>query len=157
MQCTKLCRNLLYTDFENDTIASFASAFIKVYTGTIISLTAPNPPTGLMVTQVTDTSVIVSWTPPTDTTGVTGYRIFYTEDGGSEQSRDVSGGTTNMDMIPDLITGKTYTITVVATSDGLPSEVVGPVMVELIGMRCAFITGNFCYSPFSLSPCGRSQ
>ena len=103
--------------------------------------TAANPPAGLMVTQVTDTSVMVSWTPPADTTGVTGYRIFYTENGGSEQFRDVSGASTDMDTIPDLTTGSTYSITIVATSNVFLSEVVGPVMVEL-GTRCPFNTHN---------------
>ena len=91
---------------------------------------APNLPTGLMVTQVSAMSVMVSWTPPTDITGVTGYRIFY-NDGTVEQSRDVSGASTDMDTISSLTTGSTYSITIVATSDGLPSEVVGPEMIEL--------------------------
>ena len=47
-----------------------------MYIGTIYSPTAPNPPTGLMVTQVTDTSVIVSWILPTDTIDVNGYHNF---------------------------------------------------------------------------------
>ena len=84
-----------------------------------------------MVTQMTETSILVSWTQPTDTTNVIGYRIFYTENGGSEQFKDVSGASTNMDTISGLTTGSTYSITIVATSDGLPSEVVGPEMVEL--------------------------
>ena len=94
-----------------------------------------------MVTQASATSATVSWTPPTDITGVTGYQIFYTENSENEQSRNVSGASTDMASISDLITGSTYSITIVATSDGLPSEVVGPVTVEL-GMRYAFITGN---------------
>ena len=84
-----------------------------------------------MVTQINQTSILVFWTPPTDTTGVTGYRIFYSENGGSEQFKDVSGASTNMDTISGLTTGSTYSITIVATSDGLPSEVVGPQLVEL--------------------------
>ena len=87
-----------------------------------------------MVTQVTDTSVMVSWTPPAVVTDVIGYQIFYTENGGSEQFKDVSGANTNMDTLSSLTTGRTYSITIVATSDGLPSEAVGPVMIEL-GMR----------------------
>ena len=85
----------------------------------------------LMVAQTSATSVTVSWTPPTDGTGVTGYRIFYTEDGGSKQSRGVSGASTSMDTISSLRTGSTYSITIVATSGGLPSEVVGPETIEL--------------------------
>ena len=93
--------------------------------------TAPNPPTDLMVVQASATSVTVSWTPPTDSTGVTGYQIFYNENGGSEQSKDVSGASTNMDTITGLTTGSTYSITILATSDDLPSELVGPEIIEL--------------------------
>ena len=103
--------------------------------------TAPNPPTDLTVIQVTETSVLVSWTPPTNATGVTGYQIFYTGSGESEQSREVIGANIDMETLPGLTTGNTYSITIVATSDGLPSEVVGPVVFEL-GMRCTFIHGN---------------
>ena len=88
-----------------------------------------------MVTQVTDTSVMVSWTPPTDTTDVTGYRIFY-DNGTGEQFMDIIGSGMTTAKIPSLITGSTYSITVVATTDGLPSEVVGLVIV-ILGMRCA--------------------
>ena len=62
---------------------------------------------------------------------MTGYRIYYTENGGNLQFKDVSGASTNMDTISGLTTSSTYSITIVATSDGLPSEVVGPEMVEL--------------------------
>ena len=96
--------------------------------------TAPNPPTNLKVTQESATSVTISWTPPTDTTGVTGYRITYTAKGGSEQFRKVSNSSTNKDTIPNLKTGSTYSFTIVATSNDLPSEVVGPKTVAL-GMR----------------------
>ena len=96
-----------------------------------------------MVTQVTDTSVMVSWTPPTDTTDVTGYRIFY-DDGKMEEFKDITGSGMTTATILGLATGSTYSITIVATSDGLPSDVVGPVIFEL-GMRCAFITDNVCH------------
>ena len=88
-----------------------------------------------MVAQVTEGSVMVSWTPgpPTNTTGVTGYQIFY-DDGTLEQSMVVTGSGMTTATIFGLTTGSTYSITVVAISDGLPSEVVGPVTVEL-GMR----------------------
>ena len=87
-----------------------------------------------MIAQVSATSVIVSWTPPTDTTGVTGYQIFY-DDGTGEQFEDVTGSGMTTAKISGLTTGSTYYITIVATSNGLPSKVVGPEM----GMRCAFI------------------
>ena len=83
-----------------------------------------------MVTQDSATSVMVSWTPPTDTTGVTGYRIFY-DDGAGEQSMNVTGSGTSTATISGLTTGSTYSITIVATSADVLSVVVGPVVVEL--------------------------
>ena len=105
--------------------------------------TAPNPPTNLVVVQVTDTSVIVSWTPPTDTTDVSGYRIFY-DDGTREEFVDVFGSEASTVTINGLTTGSTYSITIVSTSEGLPSEVVGPVVIELLGMKYSFSTDNLC-------------
>ena len=94
-----------------------------------------------MVTQTSATSVLVSWTPPTDTTGVTGYKIFY-DDGTGEEFMDVTGSVMTTATIPNLTTGSRYNITIVATSDGPPSEEVGPVMVDL-GMKYSFNTGRY--------------
>ena len=96
---------------------------------------APDPPTGLIAIQVSATSVMVSWTPPANTTIVTGYQIFYTENGVSEQSRDVSDASTDMDTIPGLKIASTYFITMVATSDYLPSKVVRPAKIIELGMK----------------------
>ena len=76
----------------------------------------------------------MSWTPPTDTSGVTGYRIYYIENGESVQSRNMSGAGTKMDMIRDLTTGSAYFIKLEATSNGIPSAMVGPKEITL-GMR----------------------
>ena len=64
------------------------------------------------------TSIRVSWTPSSDTTG---YRIHYTSvsDSGNE---NVSDGSTETHTLTGLVNGETYTISVVATSDNLPSE-----------------------------------
>ena len=96
---------------------------------------APNPPTGLTVAQVSASSVMVSWTPPTDTTGVTGYQIYYTEKGGRKESNVMSGANTTMDTISDLTIGSTYSITIVSTSHGRPSDEIGPKEITL-GMSC---------------------
>ena len=96
--------------------------------------TAPDPPTDLKVIQASATSVTVSWTLPTDTTGVTGYCIYYTENGGNEQSRNVSGTRKNKDTIGGLTTGSTYSMEIVATSKSLSSVLVGPKKITL-GMR----------------------
>ena len=87
-----------------------------------------------MVTQASATSVMVLWTVPTDLTGVTGYRIFYTENGGNEQSRSVNDASRDMDIIFGLTTGSTYFITIVTISDGLLSERVEAKTIKL-GMK----------------------
>ena len=64
------------------------------------------------------TSIRVSWTESTDATG---YRIHYTSvsDSGNET---VSDGSTETHTLTGLANGETYTISIVATSDNLPSE-----------------------------------
>ena len=83
---------------------------------------------------------MVSWTQPTNITDVTGYRIFYVNDT-MEDFMDITGSDMTTATISSLTTGNTYSITIVATSDGFPSEVVGPMIVEL-GMKY-LSTGSF--------------
>ena len=75
------------------------------------------------------TSIRVSWTPSSDATG---YRIHYTSvsDSGNEA---VSNGSTETHTLTGLVNGETYTISVVATSDNLPSESVTADMAVGLG------------------------
>ena len=66
------------------------------------------------------TSITVTWTPPDPLDGITGYRISFT--GGSSGSETVSGGNTMSHTLTGLTNGQTYTISIVATSPGLPSS-----------------------------------
>ena len=61
------------------------------------------------------TSIRVSWA---ESTNVTGYRIHYT----SVSNETVSDGSTETHTLTGLMNGETYTISVVATSNNLPSE-----------------------------------
>ena len=70
------------------------------------------------------TSIRVTWTPPDPLDGVTGYRIHYTTGGGSSSSQTVSGGNTTTHTLTSLTNGETYTISIVATSNTLPSSAV---------------------------------
>ena len=70
------------------------------------------------------TSIRVTWTPPDPLDGVTGYRIHYTTGGGSSDSQTVSGGDTMTHTLTGLTNGETYTISIVATSNNLPSSAV---------------------------------
>ena len=75
------------------------------------------------------TSIRVSWTESTDATG---YRIHYTSvsDSGNES---VSDGSTETHTLTGLMNGETYTITIIATSDNLPSESVTADMAVGLG------------------------
>ena len=84
-----------------------------------------------MAVQEGLTSIRVSWSPPTplDTTG---YRIYYS-DSDSSDSVDVGGGSTDNYLLTGLQNGDSYTISIVATSQHLPSESVTLDMIIGLG------------------------
>ena len=63
------------------------------------------------------TSIIVTWTASSDATG---YRISYTSNSDSG-SREVDGSATSL-TLSDLKNGETYSISIVATSQDLPTS-----------------------------------
>ena len=73
-----------------------------------------------MVVQEGLTSIRVSWSPPTPLGDTTGYRIYYS--GGSSGSENVSGGSTDNLLLTNLVMETNYTISIVATSQHLPSD-----------------------------------
>ena len=73
-----------------------------------------------MAAQEGPTGIRVSWTPPTPLGDTTGYRIYYS--GGSSGSVDVSGGFTDNHTLTGLQNGASYTISIVGTSDLIPSD-----------------------------------
>ena len=76
-----------------------------------------------MAVQTGTTSIRVTWTPPSPLGDTTGYRISYTEEGGSSDSVDVDGGNTNNHTLVGLSNRTTYTISIVGTaSPGIPSS-----------------------------------
>ena len=82
-------------------------------------------PTNLTAVQEGPTGIRVSWTPPTPLGDTTGYRIYYS--GGSSGSANVSGGSTDNHLLTGLQNGASYTISIVGTSDHLPSAASDPV------------------------------
>ena len=84
----------------------------------------PPPPTDVAGVQDGPTSIRVTWTPPDPLDGVTGYRIHYTTGGGSRGSQTVSGGNTMTHTLTGLTNGETYTISIAAISNTLPSSAV---------------------------------
>ena len=81
---------------------------------------AASTPTNLMAVQEGPTGIRFSWIPPTPLGDTTGYRIYYS--GGSSGSVDVSGGSTDNHLLTGLQNGVSYTISIVGTSEHLPSD-----------------------------------
>ena len=81
-----------------------------------------------MAVQEGRTSIQVSWSPPTPLGDTTGYRIYYS--GGSNGSEDVSDGSTDNYLLTGLQNGESYNVSIVATSQHLPTESL-TVMVDL--------------------------
>ena len=104
-----------------------------------------------MAVQMGLTSIRVSWTPSSDATG---YIISYTG-GSSSESVTVSGGSSDNYLLTGLQNGDTYTISIVATSDGLKSESVIVMNVQL--GKLVFVPCNSIYSHFSSSRPANSQ
>ena len=74
----------------------------------------------------------MSWSPPDPLGDTTGYRIDYT-DGSSSDSVTVDDGSTDSHTLNGLLNGATYTISIVATSQGIPSETMTADMA--VGLR----------------------
>ena len=96
---------------------------------------APDPPSGLTASQNGLDSALVSWTAPSGGAAVTGYTIYYQQEGG-ERSSASAGASATSATISGLIEGATHSITIVATSNTLPSTVTGPQTIT-IGMYYA--------------------
>ena len=77
-------------------------------------------PTIIIAVQEGFSGVRVVWNPPNPLGNTTGYRIYYS--GGSSGSVDVRSGFTSNHLVTGLQSGISYTITLVATSQYLPSE-----------------------------------
>ena len=97
---------------------------------------APSPPSAVSVSQNGLDSVLVSWTPPSGEPDVTGYIIYYQQDGGQRLSEN-AGATATTVTITGLIAGATYSIIMVATSSTLPSTETA-VQTVTIGMTCSW-------------------
>ena len=81
-----------------------------------------------MAVQEGLTSIRVSWSPPSPLGDTNGYRIYY-----SGRNVDVSGGSTDDYLLTGLQNGESYTISIVATSQHLPSESIPADMEVMLG------------------------
>ena len=97
----------------------------------MMQITGTEAPTGVTAVQCGPTSILVSWNPSSNSTV---YIIHYdSSGGGSSGSETVSGGDTNNHTLNDLTNGETYIISIVATSNILPSETVTVDMAVPLG------------------------
>jgi len=110
---TKVCRSDEANEVYNK--YTYAEAILQ-----ILSFPVASAPTNLMAVQEGLTGIRVSWTPPTPLGNTTGFRIYYS--GGSSGSEDVSGGSTDNYTLTGLQNGANYTISIVGTSQHLPSD-----------------------------------
>ena len=89
-----------------------------------ISVLVASPPTNLTAVQTGPTSIDVSWTPPTPLGDTTGYIIYYTNDDSGSVNVTIDDGSIDEYTLTDLQNGETYTISIIATSQHLPSDTV---------------------------------
>ena len=95
--------------------------------GFLLSQPAPDPPSDLTLSRISMYELLVSWTAPSQVAAVTGYVIYYHQDGGERMSVNASADATDVSItITGLTLEVTYSISMVATSDTLSSIVSGP-------------------------------
>ena len=111
------------------------------------NLSGPPPPTDVAGVQDGPTSIRVTWTPPSPLGDTTGYRIHYTNGGGSSGNMSVDGASTDNYTLTGLTNGETYTIFIAATSNTLPSDTVTANMAVGLGKFNIFIVeGSLTHS-----------
>ena len=81
--------------------------------------TATCPPSNVTAVQANTTSILVSWR---SSINATGYDIKYTSCRGHIGGVGVPGGSTDETLLTDLQKNDIYSISIVAVSDGFPSE-----------------------------------
>ena len=91
-----------------------------------MSVPVASAPTNLMAVQEGLTSIRVSWSPPTPLGDTTWYRSSYS---GSSGSVGIVGGSTDNYLLTGLVMGATYTISIEATSQHLPSGRVETIII----------------------------
>ena len=87
-------------------------------------------------------SVQVSWTRPSGESAVTGYIIYYQQQAGGQTGSEMGGATATTATITGLMTGATYSITMVSTSSALPSNVTAAVTITIGIYYDVMILGN---------------
>ena len=87
-----------------------------------------------MAVQEGLTSIRVSWSPSTPLGDTTGYRIYYS-DSDSSDSVDVSDPSSREYLLQDLVMGSSYSLSLVAISQHLPSGTLTQSLQLVLGNR----------------------
>lgn len=91
-----------------------SGAVIHTVTVGAVDRTAPTAPTDLRQVTVTPDGYTIAWGASTDATGVTGYRVLETINGGAEQLRTTTAAGTRTWTATGRTPGTTHTVAVVA-------------------------------------------
>ena len=86
--------------------------------------TAPSPPTDLRAMFTGNSTIAVSWTPPSGGTPATGYIIYYeATSGGADTGSVTVGGASTSEHTISGRASSAYTVRIMALSSQLPSNV----------------------------------
>ena len=88
----------------------------------VVFTAVASAPTNMTAVQEGLTSIRVSWSPPTPLGDTTGYKIYY-NNSDSNDSVDVSGGSTENYTLTGLQNGDSYNISILATSEHFFSDI----------------------------------
>ena len=97
---------------------------VRAQNGTASSLSlspVATDPTIVLLSQVSATTVRVEWSQPSGGASVTGYNIHYSNNGVTNSALGLSSTSTSFN-ITGLTNGRTYSISVEATSELLSGE-----------------------------------
>ena len=102
-----------------------------MYTLLIINSSDTLPPSDVTAVQASPTNISVSWNPSSNATG---YIIEYTSCRGHNGGVFVNDGYTVEYLLTELQEEDIYSISIVATSDGFPSESVKVAHINVINI-----------------------
>ena len=122
--------NTAFTASKRITVQGLLQA-VEPHSIFIIISPGTSPPSNVTAVQDDPTSVTVTWTASSDATG---YRISYISSGGDSDSADISSGDSHT--LTGLVREATYSISIMATSQTLPSSQAITVAIMLSEVLC---------------------
>ena len=86
------CTSIYTTSIKDDSLV------LAWYMEEMLFPTAPSPPKMLSITRILHAGIELNWLPPTDPNGEVHYVIYYTPEGGTEQSIDTGSNLTHYNL-----------------------------------------------------------